>query len=507
MSINNSLIIKQSQSIEIIDPLIEEHYQIQYNINNINTTNYIKSKYKISFLPQIRELITEELLDVEIFPNENRIVQYDSSHDICYDLDNIFNEDTVYVSMTILLSDLIKTKNVMNYLYISFYINYLNIINNSELYDLSMNLCQISIHTGELEMSIFIKTYPAYVMRSIDKVIDWITNTNLDQISTIEIIKEQMVRNTENMKQDEPYIKLMKITSDTFTKNFTHTVNDILSSIDSIDYSKIASHAKKLLSRGNIKCVISGNVNNESSIEISNKINSMFTFNDFNITDFTNNIDTSSSTIVNNENNQNENSACKIIYVLDGIQYGVGDWATSTCLISILSTIIHTEYFHQLRTLGKLGYIVFSHKINMNNPGTLQKKGIALIVQSDKLNASQLCDRSINALNNEIKNKLINLDSKEFINIKLGLLSNLKTPETNIYSRINEITNAIDNKTPNREILFNYKEHLISALIGNNPADIISSGITKEHVIDYFNTKFIDNPIILSLGVQSTFKS
>jgi hypothetical protein len=43
--------------------------------------------------------------------------------------------------------------------------------------------------------------------------------------------------------------------------------------------------------------------------------------------------------------------------------------------------------------------------------------------------------------------------------------------------------------------------------LGNNPADILSSGIIKEQVVDYFNTKFIVNPTILSLGVQSTFKS
>lgn len=503
MSINNSFIIKQSRDIVVDNPLIDEYYGTEYTINEINTSCYIKEKYINSFLPQIRELITEDLLDTEILENENKIIKYDSLHDICYDLNNVFNEDKVFIQITVKITDLIMEKNVLNYLYVIFYVNYLNIENNSELYDLSMNLCNLGIHMGESELNISLSSYPKFVSKMIDKTVDLLTNTELTQMKTLEIIKEQIIRNTENSKLDEPYIKLRRITGELFSKNFTHTSEEVLRSIESVNFNHISKISKNILQNGNIKCVISGNINKSTGDTISRKVNDMFSFKEIGISEFYNDVDNSSTNIINSENSEDANSACKVIYLMDNIQHGLSDWAKKTCLVSILATIIHTEYFHQLRTLGKLGYIVFSHKINMNGLGTSQKKGIFLLVQSEKLSAIDLCEKSIAAINNEIKDKITSMDSTEFINLKLGFLSVLQTPDTNVYFRMNRIMSAIDNKTPDGTILFDYKDNIIDALLGDNKADILSSGITKDDIINYFNLKFIDNPTILSLGIQS----
>jgi hypothetical protein len=101
-----------------------------------------------------------------------------------------------------------------------------------------------------------------------------------------------------------------------------------------------------------------------------------------------------------------------------------------------------------------------------------------------------------------ITSKIKNLNSNEFVSLKLGLLANLKSPDKNVADRLNRIFSGINNKDINGNIKFDYDKKLINALVGDRPADILSCGVTLPDIVSYYNKKFVDNKTVMAVGID-----
>jgi len=517
MTMEKSTIVRSSKNITLNEPLTEEHYCVKYEINTSNVTKYQGDKYVKSFVPDVNNLITEDLLTTHMLLQQDRIVKYDSNHDIYYDLANEFKEDKIFIKMNVVLTDLVQNKNVNNYMLLSFLINYINIVHSAELYDLSIGLCDIDIDVTTTKLHINITTYSHNVLEIIDKVFGWIKNTTIvlddvngvnsvsgvNNVKILNIIKEQFIRQIENKQLDPPYIKIKKIIDDLFRRDYTYTYEQILTFVNGIDYSQIAGIVSRTLSKGFVQCAITGNLNEELSQNISEKIGNFIQYKPLHSMDLANDLGQTSSNIVDNQNEKDKNSACKMIYMLDDVLYGQGEWTKQVCNMAILLPFLNAEFFHYMRTIGKAGYIATARKINMNTTGPLHKNGIYFLTQSHKFTVVELLEKTNSIINNDIAKRVTSLSDDEFINLKLGLISTIKSPNQNVYMKQGEIMNMIKRKQIGGDIVRDYKEQLLSTLVGNNPMDVLSSGITKYDVINYFNSKFINNPLILSVSIQA----
>jgi hypothetical protein len=49
-------------------------------------------------------------------------------------------------------------------------------------------------------------------------------------------------------------------------------------------------------------------------------------------------------------------------------------------------------------------------------------------------------------------------------------------------------------------------EKFISALLGDNPADILASGVILQDIIDYYNEKFVQNKTVVAIGTNRNKK-
>jgi secreted Zn-dependent insulinase-like peptidase len=176
------------------------------------------------------------------------------------------------------------------------------------------------------------------------------------------------------------------------------------------------------------------------------------------------------------------------------------DWAKDFCIMDMLSTVMHNEYFHYMRTTWSLGYIANVSFTNMNTLSN-RKYFINMLMQSPELDPEGLYEKTIGLIRNQIKKKIESLTPTEFISIKLGLHSSFKIPDHNIMDRLNRLFDAIICKHDNTEPMFDIKDKLINSLMGDDAINIEESGITKDDIISKYNDMITD-PTIITIGIK-----
>lgn len=506
MSPNNSFVVLSAHSVENSKFLTEKYYGIKYIIESYRISDILSMSAVKHRLPNVNTLVKESLIDETIYTSDDSILIYPSKHDICYDISNKFNDDKIHIKMSIILTDMLESKVALNYVYLLFYISYIDKKYSMELYDLSMGLCNISLTLSRTSLSIYINAYKANIHSAIDTVKNYIHNTDPTDIKLLGIIREKLLRQYTNYKKLAPYKKLDSMVMEIFNKKYIVGDNEILEEINNINFENIKNVATKLLVNGHIQCAISGNINNDIGQKISYEISQIITHKQITKLNTTNDLDKSHTVFSQSENNEELNSACFTMFMLDDMRYGNTKWEKISCIILILSKLIHAEYFHQMRTLGKLGYVVMAKQFNINILTPLQKKVIYFLAQSTKVDVTELYDKTIDVIKNNITDKIKNVNSNEFISLKLGLLANLKSQDKNVADRIDRMLYGINNKDSHGNVNFNMNEKFISALLGDNPADILTSGVTLQDIIDYYNEKFVQNKTVIAIGINRNRK-
>jgi len=502
MTPENSFIILSTRSIDTSSFVTEKYYNMKYKIDSYRISDMLSGVNTNAYLPDVSSLVKEYLLDEMIYKSNDQISIYPSKHDICYDTSNKFNDDKVYIQISVVLTNILTNRNALDYVYLLCYVSYIDMKYSEELYDLSVGMCDISLSLTRTTLKISIGTYRANIDYAIDTVKRYLYNTDKTDEKMIHIIKEELLRNYTNYKKLTPYKKLDSIVMETFNKKYVIDNNEILDNINNINFKNIKTTVDKLLTCGHIKCAISGNINDIFGKHIAHRINNIMEYKEISDIDLTNDLNRSHNVFIQTDNKDESNSACFTIFLLGDIRYGDAEWAKTSCIISILSTLIHSEYFHQMRTLGKLGYVVMSSTRNMNILTPLNKKAIYFMVQSAKMNVVDLHNKTLDVVNENVTNKIRSLNSDEFVSLKLGLLANLKSPDKNVADKLDRIFTGINNKDINGKINFDHDNKLINALVGDTPADILSSGVTLKDIVGYYNKKIVDDKTVIAVGID-----
>jgi insulysin len=501
MTPDNSFVILSTRSMDTSSFTTEKYYGVKYKIDSYRISDIAGMKLR-GYLPNTSRLVSESLLNESIYRSSDQISIYPSKHDICYDTCNKFNDDQVYIQILLVLTDILTTRNALDFAYLLCYVSYINMKYSEELYDLSMGMCNISLILSRTTLKITISTYRSNIDTAIDTVKRYLYNIDDIDEKIVNIVKEELLRNYTNYKKLTPYKKLDNMVTETFNKKYIVSNSEILDEINNINFKNIKPTIDRFFAHGHIKCAISGNINDVIGKYISHRIDTIIEHKAITEIDLTNDLHTSRNIFTHSENKDELNSACFTIFLLDDIRYGDENWAKISCMISILSTLIHAEYFHQMRTLGKLGYVVVSSPLNLNILTPLNKKAIYFLVQSTKMRVVDLHNKTMEVVKENITSKIKNLNSNEFVSLKLGLLANLKSPDKNVADRLNRIFSGINNKDINGNIKFDYDKKLINALVGDRPADILSCGVTLPDIVSYYNKKFVDNKTVMAVGID-----
>jgi len=489
----------------------EEYYETEYLIQYKNLNNF-NALEKFENYPLVSNLITLDLLDVEIIKeNIPKPIKIHDIHEIYLDTRNTFDEDNIYINLSVDLSFLYNPKDIKLYLYTFIYLNYLSIFYSSEIYDYSSGLCNYSSIISDYKLYININSYYNNLIdKNLLHVFNcWLFTTNIEDIDIVNVIIEKIDKYLENTKYYPPYKKLDIIINEklknicSFSRNELHVevenFKNNLKKNSKIFLKKVSKKIRYILTTGKIGGLISGNINRELSKNILQKLAILNFKTDDNINyKCMPNLSSDILYIEDSENKKDDNSAIRVLYYIDTIEKEITEnWEEKICLWYLLETFIHNEVFYKLRTLENLGYIVSAFSSDLNKT-FINKLYITILVQSFKLNTIELNNKIIDTINNYIYEKVNTITDNDFKSSIKGLLSILEEPDNNIYEQMSRLESYISSKNPKLDVIFDEKEKIISFLKTNI--------ITKKKFQDFYKEKFITNPLKISIGIQSRNK-
>lgn len=140
-------------------------------------------------------------------------------------------------------------------------------------------------------------------------------------------------------------------------------------------------------------------------------------------------------------------------------QFPVG--VDGLALSSVSAKMLETRFYHKLRTLDQLGYVVFATPFNIKEQG-----GIAFVVQSPKVSPKQLVQSIQAFLSGFISEQLTDIAGerpklqKEFLDAKASLKHELQIPAKNLREQTGRYWYDIANK----RWQFDSREQLLHAL-------------------------------------------
>lgn len=482
---------------KIENPLIDEFYGTKYKIYSVPIEKYINNNNGRNFLPINYGHINDNLLDI----NYNDIKRFKSKHSIFIDRENPYKCDMIRISLEIIPYDYISNPKPEMYLYLLIYLNYINMKYISNIYDLNNNLIYNHIGKNGDHINVSIECYPNMVESCFEMISNWLKNTITDDKELINGIFELLSNNFNNAMKKEPYIQIdydiLYVILDKYSfspKILLSVLNKFIN--EKIDIKKIGDVVHNIIKNGKINALISGNVSCNKGNKIANKINNMVNYKKYDEIDYYN---IKSKLVIRYNNDSDDiNSACSILYKLPYIFYNKMNWDMHYCIISILENIIYSIYFDELRTKGKLGYIVSVKLINLSINCVGVKPNIKLLLQSNKIKAKEIAERSIEVINTKVYKKIKELNDNEFNSLKNGVLSDFESPITNINSRDKHIKICIDRYIKDDgNIDYNYKIKVIEAL----------NKLSINDLQTYFIDNFITNPKITKIGIEPKNKN
>ena len=483
--------IKKSLTGNKIDnPLIDEFYGTKYKIYSVPIEKYMNNNGR-NFLPINYGQIKEDLLNIN-----NNIEKFNSKHSIFIDRENPYKCDMIRISLEIIPYDYISNPNPEMYLYLLIYLNYINMKYISKIYDLNNNLIYNHIGKNGDRVNVSIECYPNMAEFCFEMISNWLKNTITDDKDIIDGIFELLCNNFKNAMKKEPYVQIDYDILYVILDKYSFSPQILLSVLnkfinEKINIKKISDVIHNIIKNGKIYALISGNVSCNKGDKIARKINNMVNYKKYEEIDYYN---VQSKLVIRKNNDSDDiNSVCVILYRLPDIVYNKINWDAHSCIIIILENIIYNIYFDELRTKGKLGYVVSVKLINLNINCTFVKPNLKLLLQSNKIKAKEIVERSIEIINTKVYEKIKELNDEEFNSLKNGVLSDFESPITNISSRDKHIKLCIEQYiNDDGNIDYNYKIKIIEAL-------------NKLSIIDlqtYFIDNFIKNPKITKIGIE-----
>jgi secreted Zn-dependent insulinase-like peptidase len=194
------------------------------------------------------------------------------------------------------------------------------------------------------------------VVNVFEYMLNKISNIDINEYS-LENVKKIRKDNLVNFKFMAPYEKLTSYLQDELNPiSFRARYLDI---IDTISVNDVMLTVKEILSNASARVLIAGNVNDDIKRDVLDIISLNLKPNRF---DINNNyldmkLDDNKMIIREAMINTEQNSAFSMNYYIMNMGTDV-NWRKILAISEIITQILETDYYHEMRTTRKLGYIV-----------------------------------------------------------------------------------------------------------------------------------------------------
>jgi insulysin len=476
ITLNNVIIIHSSKEYENIDLKTEKYYGTRYSLENIIKTDK-RTELVTELIGKNEYISVDDILDIKEYKNP-KIIRDDCVKIFYYPI-NKYNTPDVYIRGIIHVP--LALKNKLCHTLIKVYIRSILSDINDEIYTIIVAGYMFNIFYDEGKIYVNVCGNRGKIEKVIEFLITSLINGLL--VSTDNFTRSKYVIKMRNKNEKfDPLFK--KIDSNVNKQICTKFYNDedILSVIDDITYDKTMISLHKLLKLSSVELIISGNITKDTALNIGKMFDVFIKNDEYKIDHVMDNIYTCpihdrSLYSFNSNNPDEQNNAMKYMVFIDKSLYGVTEnWNRNICLSKILDNMMSSDYFDELRTKEKYGYIVSSSISDYCNTKFVTKY-FTFLVQSPHKDTNNITKRTSIFIKSYLE-KLNSLSDEKFNNVVESCIALLLQPYVSIENEMSSIELQIDR-----------------GLYSCDLVDILHEtykSLNKEDLIRFYTDKFIN---------------
>lgn len=509
MTIEKSVILFVSKSYDGKTQYIDEDYGTNYNvINNYLNLDNVNVDISLLDLPNLNNFLStgEEIISDKLnFTIPTKINR--KNVELYYLPTNRFLTPDVYIKAVIYMPNSIESSEL--YVNTVLYFSSLLAEINHEIYMCSSAGYNVNVtfNQGKLYVDIFGNYLK--IANVCDFLVGSLLNKNLITAKIFNTAVYGLEMSSANSKLGTPYTRVQNVFRKNISKSY-YDSDDILSVLknSTVSIKNTKSAFDVFLKTVKTTMLVSGNCNES----LAQNIVSIFDKFELPTTSTTSttptNLDTTSTThfdrssydiysipveenkmiIQNVENKFESNTAVLHNFFISKLKYDeTPNWENQVCILSMLDSLMSTEYFDQLRTKEGFGYVVNSRNYIYSDEIDHVARYYGFLVQSPHKTHEEIVART-NEFILDYKSKLQNTTHEKIEEIKEALISQLTSPFNNLI----EMTDFMFNK----EILsgletFDFRNKLIKTY----------ENIKLDDVVNFYDEKIVNNKYTVTVGL------
>jgi len=482
LNINNSVILLSSNEYSEECDQTDENYGIKYKIESMNIM--LESKFPEIRLPPHNNYISIDNKIIDFKYSKPKYMKFDHV-DLFWNPTNEFKTPTVTLDICIDIP--LSSLNKFIHTKLELCLNTILKEINHEMYLCNYAGYLIHITLFMAKLNIEICGYSSGIEKVCRFVLDSLLCGCKLRQEMFNSSKELMYKNCNNEKLDPPYVRINNF----FNKklSFKYYDNyDKLEALKKIKFEDIIDIMDHVLYLSRVMILVCGNCDRELAQNLGDYLNTKFVTkkiykpNYFLLDVY--NVPNNEIIIYKPENDRELNNASCVYLFIDKIIYGSNNFDTNICLTNMLDLCISTEYFDQLRTKEKFGYVVKANTFDTND---LISKYYRFLIQSPDKKPKFMIDRTRKFIR-DFRINLEKLSNKEFDEIRKSCILVLMTK----FNNVRELSDYLLKQMMCNYFKFDLREILCERY----------KKLTKYDLIQFYDNKLINGKFIC-LGIKN----
>ncbi len=449
MNPENVLVILAGTTVETnqMTPYLRSEFSIEpltptqiadWNTDVVDASHWLPATNP--FLPGNLDLVADDESDIP------RRIYVSPGFELWHQTDTSF--DVPRASFFVTVRSPVTKTSVIDSMLISLYVEAVNEHLNEHVYPALIAGLEFSLYPHSRGFSFRISGFNDNQSVLLERLLDTLKNASFDP-SRFEVIRQEMIREIENRRKDTAYHRtISEFYSMVIVPDWTE--EEQLQALASISFEDLVEFKARLFERINIVALSHGNVLASSAENMGRMVASLV--------DPEKVVDVQKSKVVKLPEDgpfkrlvEIENADSAISLYIQGADQSVSERA----YMSLLSQIVQTPFFSDLRSVQKLGYVVYSYYLPVG-----RVPGIMFVIQSPDVvptDMNEAIDKFLNEFPQWFEQEVMDDDFEAY---KDGLVGQLLKAHDSLTEKSEIYWTSIDQK----EFAFDFREAMAEAI-------------------------------------------